>query len=53
MAYGVNSYAELYVNGEKVLESNPVLRCVEGASMKMSEGSATIQGIAFKVVENV
>lgn len=51
--YGVNDYAVLYVNGQKVLESDQELNCIEGATLRLSESNVTIQGIAFKVVENV
>ena len=51
--YGINAYAKLAVNGETVNESIPILSCVEGAVMEMIESKATIQCIAFKVVENV
>lgn len=52
-AYGVSSYAVLSINGESVKEPIPIINCTEGAVMKTRESSATIQCIAFKVVENV
>lgn len=56
--YGVNSISAFNVNGESMSESNNSLSCVEGAVLSAyaghtSSASVTLQGIAFKVVENV
>ena len=56
--YGVSSISSFKVNGESMNESNNVINCVEGAGLSAYSGhtsgvSVTLQGIAFKVVENV
>lgn len=52
--YGIKSTDSLNVNEVSMRESNNSLNCVEEAVLRWSGSSgATIQGIAFKVVENV
>lgn len=57
--YGIDSITDVTVNGEKVEGSNPDVICVAGASIRVrpfnniDTASLVLQGIAFKVVENV
>lgn len=57
--YGISSVTSFSVNNSKLVESDPVFQCVGGAIIRVtpfnsdSSATATIQGISFKVVENV
>lgn len=57
--YGISSITSVSVNNAKLIESDPTFQCVENAIIKVepfnsgSNSTVTIQGIAFKVVENV
>ncbi|MFR7349449.1 hypothetical protein [Peptoniphilus sp.] len=56
--YGLSSIAGFSINGRAIGESNNSFNCVEGAMLRATAGytsgeEVVLQGIAFKVVENV